>query len=352
LIFNKLTYNIKLRDFSQESQLLQTYADEHGGSSLLQLFSQSRLDLLPGLVMNLGVHSQLFTLNKNMTIEPRTSLKWKITRKHSLSMAYGMHSRLEPIGFYFAQQNLPAGTVQPNRNLRLTKAQHVVLAYEMNTGNYSRLRIEPFYQKLFDVPVIPRTSFSMLNLEMDWFFNDSLVNKGTGTNLCVDITLERFLHAGYYYLITGSLFDSKYKGGDYIERDARFNKNYVFNFLFGKELTLGREKNNVIGLNWRFSLLGGDRIDPVNDAASIVAHDVVYDENNAFTDHKPAVYYLDFTVSWQRNKPNYAATWSFQFVNLLFQNEFYGYRYNFRTGKVDPQKEAVAIPNFSYRIDF
>jgi hypothetical protein len=351
-IIDKLTYNITLKQYSQESQSLLTYADENGGSGLIQLYSQSRFDILPGLSLNLGIHLQGFSLNKNMTFEPRSSVRWKIDDKHTLGLAYGLNSRLEPIGFYFAQQTLSSGTVFPNRDLKLTKAHHIVLAYEIAMSEFSRLRIEPFYQQLFDVPVIPRTSFSMMNLEMDWFFNDSLINKGTGSNLGLDITLERFLHAGYYYLITGSLFDSKYKGGDNIKRNTRFNKNYVVNFLFGKEWSAGRDKNNIIGLNWRFSLLGGDRKSPVDYDASIVARDVVYNEGKAFTERKPTVYYLDFTALWQRNKPRYSSTWSLQFVNLLFQKEFFGYRYNFKTNSIEPLREAIVIPNFSYRIDF
>jgi hypothetical protein len=352
LVLNKLTYDIKLKQSSPESMSPLTYVDEYGGSYLLQLYSQSRFDILPGLSFNAGIHSQRFALNREMTIEPRASVKWIVSNRHSLSLAYGLHSRLEPVGFYFAQQPASSGAVQPNRNLKLAKAHHIVLAYEFKTGEFSRFRVEPYYQRLFDVPVIPRTSFSMMNLEMEWFFNDSLVNKGIGSNLGIDITMERFLHAGYYYLITGSLFDAKYKGGDNIERNTRFNKNYVVNFLFGKEWSVGRSKSNTIGLNWKFSLLGGDRISPVDHASSIAAHEVVYNESRAFTERKPTVYYLDFTASWQRNKPKYSSTWSFQFVNLLFQKEFFGYRYNFRTNKVEPYREAVVIPNFSYRIDF
>jgi hypothetical protein len=269
-----------------------------------------------------------------------------------LSLAYGLHSRLEPIGFYLAQQTLPSGIVKPNKNLGLTKAQHLVLAYEIAIGEFSRLRMEPFYQWHYDVPVIDGSSFSMTNLELDWFFNDSLVNKGSAKNSGVDITLERFLQAGFYYLVTASCFDSRYIGGDGIERNTRFNKNYVINFLVGKEWKIGKSKNNNLGINWRFSLLGGDRMSPVDEEASAMTKDVVYDESRAFSDREPAVYYLDFTASYQKNKPRYSSTWSLQFVNLLFQKEFYGYRYNFRTGLTEPHREAVVIPNISYRIDF
>ena len=352
LIYNRLTYDVILKQTDSENLPLQTYADERGGSNLLQFYSQSRLEVAPRWTINMGLHSQFLALNNNGTLEPRAGIKWKLSEGKSISLAYGLHSRLEPIGFYLAEQIVPTGTVQPNKDLELTKAHHLVMAYEMETGDFSRLRIEPFYQRLYEVPVIDRTSFSMANLEMDWFFNDSLVNKGTGYNYGMDITLERFLHAGYYYLATLSVFNSRYKGGDGIDRNARFNKNYVMNFLFGKEWKIGQHGNHSVGLNWKFSLLGGDRISPVDQAASSMANDVVYDERRAFSEQKPTVYYLDFTASWQRNRPGYSSTVSLQFVNLLFQKEFYGYRYNLRTDQIEPHEEAVVIPNISYRIDF
>ena len=231
-------------------------------------------------------------------------------------------------------------------------ARHLVFGYQLTVGSYTRLNIEPFYQRLFDVPVAPGTSFSMSNLEMDWFFNDSLVNDGTGTNVGIDITLERFLHAGYYYLVTASVFDSKYTGGDGIERNSRFNKNFVMNVLFGKEWKTGKKKNNTFGLNWRFSYLQGDRISPVDYPASQVARDIVYDETNAFTERKPSTWYLDFTASWQKNRPRFSSTWSLQFVNLLFQKEFYGYRYNIKTAGIEPSSGSCSNSEYQLQDQF
>jgi hypothetical protein len=346
-VINRLEYQMSLKQDNMQ------YADENGGSELIQLYSQSRIDIHSRLTANIGIHSQLFTFNDDFSFEPRASLKYKTSGRSSLSIAYGLHSRLEPIGFYFARNTTSSGnTTQPNHNLELSRAHHLVLAFEMAAGKYGRIRLEPFYQKLYNVPVIPGTSFSMMNLEMDWFFNDSLTNDGTGRNTGLDITLERFLHSGYYYLFTASFFDARYTGGDDIERHARFNKNYVVNFLFGKEWTVGSNKDNVLGINWKFSVLGGDRITPVDHELSFEARDVVYDENNAFEDRKPVVYYLDFSCSFQKNKPGYSSTWSLQFVNLLFQKEFYGHRYNFKSNSVESFKEIVVIPNISYRIDF
>ena len=188
-IINEITYHIALKQYDQPQQKFLTYANHDGSSELIQLFTQSRIELFPGISVNAGIHSQWFSLNNDVTIEPRASIKWAYSEKSAVTVAYGLHSRLEPLGYYFARQELQAGSIQPNKNLKFTRAHHLVLAYELKTGEYSRIRVEPFFQKLVDVPVIPHNSFSMINLEMDWFFNDSLVNAGTGRNVGVDITI-------------------------------------------------------------------------------------------------------------------------------------------------------------------
>jgi len=94
---------------------------------------------------------------------------------------------------------------------------------------------------------------------INMFFNGTLVSKGSGRNIGVDITFERFLHKGFYYLFTGSVFDSRYTAAEGIERSTRFSKNYVFNIIGGKEWVVGRDNNNILGANIRLNYLGGNR---------------------------------------------------------------------------------------------
>jgi hypothetical protein len=89
------------------------------------------------------------------------------------------------------------------------------------------------------VPVKTRKDyFSTANLGAD--FNspnvDSLVNNGTGENYGIELTLEKFYSKGYYFLVTASVFESKYTGSDGIYRNTAFNGNYVFNALSGKRI--------------------------------------------------------------------------------------------------------------------
>lgn len=350
-IINKLAYSLSIRQGANDEPMINT-VNKDGSSDFIQFYTQSRFDFFKNISINAGLHAAYFTLNKDLSIEPRASVKWNLFDNHSITAAYGLHSRMEPLGFYFVSQSTSEGVIQPNRNLKLARSNHFILAYEWKITDFSRLRIEPFFQQLYKVPVIPQSTFSMINLDMDWFFNDSLVNTGMGKNIGIDLTWERFMHDGYYYLVTGSFFDSRYKGGDGEWRNSRFNKNYVINFLFGKEWQVGRNEDQTFNINWKFSLLGGDRISPVDIGNSVLNSDVIYDESQAFSKRKPEIYYLDFTASWQKNKPGYTATWSVQVVNLLFQKEFFGHRYNFKTNQVDAYKEVIVIPNISYKIDF
>ncbi|MFO7924640.1 MAG: hypothetical protein R6U58_13210 [Bacteroidales bacterium] len=105
-----------------------------------------------------------------------------------------------------------------------------------------RIKIEPYYQILQDIPVYPNSSFSIINVTSYWAVNRQLENTGTGRNYGIDVTIERFLKDGYYYLIIGSLFDSKYVGGDGKEYSTRFNRGYVLNLLAGKEWMV-KDKN-------------------------------------------------------------------------------------------------------------
>ena len=66
-------------------------------------------------------------------------------------------------------------------------------------------------------------------------------------------------------MITGSLFKSKYRGGDRIWRNTRLDKSYLVNLLAGKEWMVGRLKQNVLSINGRLFFQGGGRYTPVDE---------------------------------------------------------------------------------------
>jgi len=213
-----------------------------------------------------------------------------------------------------------------------------------------RLKIESYYQYLYNIPGIPDSSYSLINFKQDLSFMNFLANNSIGRNLGIDFTLERFLNHNYYYLITASVFNSKYKGDDGVWRDTRFNKEYVINFLFGKEFYL--KKNRILGANVRFNYMGGERISPVLMDKSLQEKTVYYDETRAFADQMPDIYYLDMTFSYRTNKQGHSSVWALQIKNALGSPMYDGYSYNYKTAKIENTKVIVVVPALSYKIEF
>lgn len=351
-VVDNMHYDILLKHAPVYDQGLITVTDERDDSWFFQVFSQSKFSLTKHTILNAGLHANYFVLNKEMVIEPRVGLSFNIGNMQSVSLAYGKHSRLEPLTLYFANVSDGENYNQPNKDMKVSKAHHLVFAYDISFNPNLRLKIEPYLQFLYDVPVIADSSFSVLNMDADWYFDQELINTGTGRNMGIDITLERFLQNGYYYLVTASLFDSKYKGGDGIERDTRFNTNYVFNILYGKEWIVGRKKNKILGVSARVNIFGGKRTTPIDEFSSDLAQDVVYDYSQLFKDKEPGKVHVSATINYRINKKRHSSILSLQLVNLFLAKENYGLYYNYKTQQVERFEFAVPVPNLSYKIEF
>lgn len=342
-IVNRMGYNQETRFSDDPSLPLQLIADENGHSFLYQAYSQSRYQF-DDFLFTAGVHAQKFELTEAQSIEPRFSAQYK-PNQNSFSLSYGRHSMVEPLFIYFAD---PA-----NRTLNFTRADHFVAGFSRSISDHLFLNLEFYYQNLSDVPVIADSSFSVLNMEQDWFLNEPLENDGAGENYGIDLTLERYLANGWYGLFTGSLFESTYRGGDRILRNSRFNRGYIFTFLGGREWEFRSNENvRFFSVNGRVNFMGGKRISPVNEPRTFQNREVFYDETRAFANREPMVVYGDMTLEYRKNRQNIASVWSLQIVNLTGYKEFYGYVYNLRLDRIDEDRESLIVPNLSYKVEF
>jgi hypothetical protein len=348
-VVTHMNYNLLLKNGAPIGTPLQTIAAEKGSSALLSAYSNSTFNLSEKWTINAGVNTQLFTLNKHYTIEPRIGAKYQFKPTQALSLAYGLHSRLEILNYYFVKDNINQNS---NEDLDFTKSHHLVLGYDISLTEFTHLKVEAYSQHLFNVPVIAGSSFSLLNQQNDFFFRDKLQNTGAGSNYGVEITLEKYLSQGYYYMLTSTLFNSQYKGGDNVWRDTRYNRKYAFNFLIGKEWQAGSSKKNVLGLNARFSYQGGDHYSPINPTLSTLNQDVIFDETKAFSMQVMPAFTTHLTASYKINKKKSTHEIAFKILNATQYKEFMGFQYNYQTQLVDEHREAIFIPNLSYKIEF
>ena len=179
-----------------------------------------------------------------------------------------------------------------------------------------------------------------------------LVNDGKGKNYGVYFTLERYLHRGYYYLLTASIFESLYTGGDDVWRNTRLNRNFIVNALGGKEWNMGKQKQNILSISLRCTLQGGERYIPVQEAASIAAKTLVYDNSRAYKTQLKPEFIVHFNISYTINRNKLSHEFALKMYNVNSNEEFGGYFYNHRTDRPEKYMGAVAIPNVSYKVNF
>jgi hypothetical protein len=343
-LFNRRTY----KTYSK------TFVDGKDNTSLIQGFSQWKHRFNDKITMVTGLHAQTLVLNNSFTIEPRFALNYQINPNSALSIGYGMHNQMQNITAYYiptpGKDGMPSYT---NKSLDFTKSQHFIMGLEKNITSNLRLKVESYYQSISNVPVEQRlSSYSTLNSGATFltFENDSLVNKGTGTNYGVELTLERFFDKGLYFLLTTSLFDATYTGSDGVKRNTTFNNKYVFNALAGKEFKIG--KNKTFNLNFKMSMAGGKYLTPLDLKASQRNKDAVYDDNSAFSEKQANYFRIDLKPSYRREYKASTLELSVDVQNILNYKNIFVQAYNPRTNSVSTEYQQGFLPVPSVRYTF
>lgn len=328
-------------------------------TGLLQAYVHSKYNFSDKLTMNIGVHSQLLTLNNSLSIEPRLGLKYRVFNNSTLSFGYGMHSQMQPLDAYFLQSLDSLGNTQLlNKEMDFTRSQHLVIGYELLPSKDWRLKTEVYYQYLSNIPVQRfASSYSMLNAGASFYPNNQtdLVNNGTGQNYGIELTIEKFFSKGYYGLITGSVYEAKYTGSDHIERNTAFNGKYVYNVLIGKEIKVGAQKRNAITVDVKFTHAGGRYYTPVDLAASQLYHQqVLKGDSYAFSEKYSDFMRMDVKIGYTHNSKTrkIAQSWSFDINNITNHKNIFAERYNPVTNNINTAYQIGFFPNFVYKLQF
>ena len=322
--------------------------------NLLQAYAQWKHKFTDDLSLYSGVHAQYLELNKSFSAEPRFSLEYQLAPRHSVSLGYGLHSQMQPGITYFTQSEMEGGSyVQSNRDLDFTKSHQTAMAYDYVIAPNFRLKMEAYYQYLYNVPV--RGDFSNLNFGASFNFPriDSMQNEGHGQNYGVELTFEKFLSDNYYFLITASLFDSKFENNDGNWRNTAFNNQYVINALGGVEIPLNDRM--FINLNLKSVVAGGNPLLAVDLELSEEYNTTMYDYENSYKEHGPVYFRLDSRLSFKLNMKRVSQEWALDIQNMTnHKNVFNQEYYTNEAGKADVRYnyQQGFFPMFLYRLNF
>ncbi|WP_291142974.1 TonB-dependent receptor [Flavobacterium sp. UBA7680] len=332
--------------------------NNNGNYNVVQPFAQGQFRLTEKLTFNAGIHGQYFSINEQFVFEPRTALSYALNPKNTVSFGFGIHHQSVPVPILFLNEFVNGSQVQTNKNLDLVQSQHYVLGYDVRLANKWRGKVELYYQDISKAAVesFP-SSYSSLTEGADFGYSidkTSLVSKGTGFNQGIEFTVEKFFSEGYYALFTTSLFESKYKGSDNIERNSPFNNGYVINLLGGKEFKVGKAKRNVFSIDTKFTTAGGRYYTPVDLAASNNAGYEIRDDANAFSKQYDAYLRLDVKFGIKLNSKTKKRFHQFyiDLQNVTNNTNVFTREYNRLTNSVNQKDQIGFSPDFGYKFQF
>ena len=355
LIYTNQQFKLNVEKYNWDDEVLNTDLDQDGRTSRMQGYLQWKYRISEKLDMNTGVHVMYLNVNKDYSVEPRLGLVYKHTDKHRFSFAVGLHSRVEPVSIYLAQQTNDNGhVVYPNKDLDMTRAAHIVGGYTWNFAPNFSMIAELYYQQLFEVPVkVGDTTGTVTSLNFaGGFTNEHFNNDGTGSNYGLELTLDKSFSRQYYMLFTTSLFQSKYTMPGFDERNTRYNGNYIVNVLGGKEFKVGKNKQNIISANIRGMLRGGYRTIPIDLEASIAEGKDVRDYSRAFETKTPDYFRVDIGASYRKNNPHWSWIVSLDIQNVTSRSNIWGEYYDVERESIEQIYMVGMIPVLNFKVEF
>jgi hypothetical protein len=333
-------YFVNFADSTMTEGQFEVFTDLSDEFNLFQLYTQFKHKFTNNIELYLGLHSQYLDMNNSFSLEPRMGFNWNLNEKNSFKIGYGLHSQTQLRIIYFTQTQLNNGDiVLSNKNLDFTKSNQIILGYDHLFSDVLRLKIETYYQYLYDVPVKEgQPEYSVLNFGAEYFIErtDSLVNKGTGENYGIEFT--------------ASIYESNYKGYDGIKRNTAFNGNYAINVLGGYEIPF--RKNNAFSIGLRTTYAGGRPYIPYDVAETLNQGIEVLDWDNAYEIQQKDYFRINLRLGIKRNKPKYNVEIAMDLQYRTGYTSVYEYRIDPLTGKEYYNREMELYPMASYRIQF
>ena len=334
--------------------------DYKGFATLLQPFFQWKYRISDRMNLVAGLHSQYYSMSNSWSyVEPRIGWDWTLKKGNKIKFGAGMHSQTQPLYLYtYHQSDKNGNNVLINKNMDFSRSVHVAAGYQKSFRSKMRIAAEIYYQHLYNIPVERTPSaFSLNNMGSGFqrFFPDSLVNEGIGKNYGIELTVEKYFDRSFFFLITGSLFDSKYQGSDKIWRNTDYNATFATNLVVGKEFQINEK--NMISVGTKITYAGGRRYGYVDIAASNQVQEIVF-LDSAYNERQFRNYFrMDLKILYRLNAKKVTHEIGLDLVNILNTRNLLSLAY--APSLSDPTAEPLAertqlgfLPIFYYRIDF
>jgi hypothetical protein len=353
LIFNRIGFKFNLG--IPENGTLTDKINSTGSTETVQGFIQTSHRFNENLTLNVGVHYLQLLLNNSTSVEPRTSMLYKINTRNALAVAYGLHSQIQPLGVYFTEiPQAGGGVMRPNEELALSRAHHAVISYNFIINEDHRLKVEAYYQHLFNIPVgtAEDSTFCILNSPQG-FDPYEMTSTGYGRNCGMEFTFERSIKNELYYLVAVSLYDSRYQALNGNWYNTRYNTNYIVSLTGGKDWVFDKKgKRRVLTTGVKSTLSGGMRYTPFDLTQFDPSGFPVSDFSGSFSEQMPPFFRTDIRIGLKRDYRKVTGTVYADLLNAFNIQNPAGQYFDASTGEVKYFYHFGILPVFGYRLTF
>jgi len=334
--------------------------DYKGGAVMIQNFIQWKWRITEKMAFTAGLHNQYFSLGNSLSIaEPRIGWRLNMKKGQVLSVGAGMHSQIQPMYTYFYHQydTITGEKIYHNKDMDFSRSLHAVIGYEKALNKGLNIKTEAYYQYLYNIPVtVAPSSFSLINMGSGFsrFFPEPLENKGTGYNYGLEITLQKYFSKSFFFLLSGTIYNSKYFGSDGVLRNTSYNGTYIANTLAGKEFKLGEKQ--TIGVGLKITFAGGKRYGYVDIEKSEEVNEIIY-LDEGFNERQFYDYFrADVKISWKFNAKRATHEIGLDLVNIFNSKNLLSLAYtpNLEDPSIEPISEKTQLgflPIFYYQFD-
>lgn len=346
------------RQYPPTHQDWQHRLDFNGSTSLVQAYLQYKYRPTDQLSITVGLHGQYLSHNSSTALEPRIGARW-VAGSNVFSLGYGLHSQMQPLYQYFAHFPQYPASAMHNYDMGFTRSHHLVAGYDKSLSRSIRMRMEAYYQYLFNIPIELHAGSSFSNINQGSSFSrvfpDTLKNEGTGQNYGLELTIEKGFSKGYYLLLTGSVFNSTYKGNDGVSRSTDYNGRFATNILAGYEPKLSANTTLITGAKVTWA---GGRLYSVPDvAASNATGDFIVIDSLRNSERFPDYFRADLRIGIRINRRKVTHELAADLVNVFGVKNILNLTYSpdlAAQGQYPFLKsyQLGFLPLFYYRVDF
>ena len=355
LNISNLVFDVFANRYDAYTGVDRTNVTGNGTTWYNQAYFQTNYRITPSTTLRGGITLVYYAFNQQWNVEPRIELSQYFGKRNKISLAYANTSQIVPFtSSYTTATDQVTGQITgfPNLDLPLMKSHYFNSGLALGFSDFLVLKIEPYYQFLYNVPasLLPQRSFWLLNAG-DEFEVDPLEATGEGRNYGMDISLEKYFANQLFFILNTSLFTSNFsKGKGSPVYPTRYASDLIASFTTGKEWQLQNGNTFEAGLKFLYS--DGLRYTPIDEGMSEMFRRTIEIQDQAFANKTIYYFRMDLRISYRKNLPTRSWKLSLDIQNATNRVNEERPEYDFLLQKVIFDPQSSIIPIISYTLDF